>query len=349
MRYIASTQLKSGMVIGQDIFDGAGRLIMPKRHMLDSRNIAEILRMGIAGLYIDDAFTRGIEIQEVVAPEVRRCALESVHNMFAKTTNENADANEEKIQKTIEEVVDDILNNGDVMYNMLEVKDYDNYTYYHSVNVGILSSLIGIQMGLSKEALVELTTAAMLHDIGKTFVDMSLLSARRKLRDEEWLEMRRHPMYGYEYVRENYNFPSSVGSAILEHHENWDGTGYPMGLKGADIHLYARIIKAADVYDGMTSARPYHDAMLPGEVIEYIMAHVGTEFDVQVVTVMLEKLCVYPIGCEVVLSNGEHAIVVENHSGYVLRPTIKLLGNGRIVDLMNDKDARNITIVKLLL
>jgi len=122
-----------------------------------------------------------------------------------------------------------------------------------------------------------------------------------------------------------------------------------MGLKGADIHLYARIIKAADVYDGMTSARPYHDAMLPGEVIEYIMAHVGTEFDVQVVTVMLEKLCVYPVGCEVILSNGEHAIVVENHTGYVLRPSVKLLGNGRVIDLLSDKDARNVTIVKLLL
>lgn len=350
MRYIASTQLVEGMTLGQDIYDGQGRLLISRYSELKQSAIDDLLRAGTPGVYIEDEFSKDIQIQEVVSPEIRRNALKAVHDMFTTSTEGSiAGGEEQRMKQIISDLVDQLLNNEEIMYNMLEIKDYDDYTYYHSVNVAILSSMIGMQMGISKEQLAELMTAAMLHDIGKTFVDTSLLSARRKLREEEWLEMRRHPMYGYEYIHQNFNFSSFVDCAILEHHENFDGTGYPMGLRGNDIHLYARIIKAADVYDGMTSSRPYHDPMLPGEVIEYLMAHVGTEFDSQVVTVMLERLCVYPVGCEVVLSNGEHALVVENHVGFILRPTIKLLSDGRVINLMSDRDARSITIVKLLL
>jgi HD-GYP domain-containing protein (c-di-GMP phosphodiesterase class II) len=99
----------------------------------------------------------------------------------------------------------------------------------------------------------------------------------------------------------------------------------------------------------MTSKRAYHDPYLPSEVLEYIMGRSGMEFDPEVVKTMVWELCVYPVGCEVELSNGEYALVVENHKGYSLRPTVKMIKSGRIIDLTSDRNAWNLTIVKLLI
>ena len=105
----------------------------------------------------------------------------------------------------------------------------------------------------------------------------------------------------------------------------------------------------ADVYDAMTSRRPYHEPYLPSEVVEYIMGRSGMEFDPESVRVMANELSVYPVGCEVELSDGRHGIVAENHRGFVLRPTVKMLDDGSMLDLLNDHDALNLTITKLMM
>ena len=227
----------------------------------------------------------------------------------------------------------------------MEVRTYDDYTYYHSVNVGVLSGVIGLQSGIPHEDLEDLVMAGFLHDIGKVFIDPSIINAPRRLTEEEHIKMMDHPREGYDFLRQNFDFSEKVLLGVYEHHEWYDGGGYPAHKEGEEITKLARIIKAADVYDAMTSRRSYHEPYLPSDVLEYIMGRSGMEFDPAVVRTMVQELCVYPVGCEGELSNGERALVVENHRGYSLR---KLLSDESIVDLTGDRSAWNLTIVKLL-
>ena len=142
--------------------------------------------------------------------------------------------------------------------------------------------------------------------------------------------------------------PEEILEGVLEHHEWYNGEGYPMRKASDEISLFGRIIKIADSYDAMVSKTPYHKPIVPSDAVEYIMAMAGVEFDPKLVIQFLDCVAVYPVGCEVVLSTGEHAIVVRNHRGFVLRPRVMLMESATTIDLKDDKDARCITIVELV-
>lgn len=216
MRYLPISKLTSGMALGQDIYDGSGRLLLAKHLILSSEYISNLEVLGFPGIYIDDSFTQGIEIQQVLSPEIRSQALAVVHDLFfVDDTTPEPVVSEEKIMKTVEHVVENILSNGDVMCNMMDIKSYDDYVYYHSINVTMLSVLIGIHYGMPEPQLNLLATAAMLHDIGQKFIDIEILKADRPLTDEEREIVAQHPKLGYEYLRDNYDFSSLVYTSVL--------------------------------------------------------------------------------------------------------------------------------------
>lgn len=349
MRYITIGEIKKGMVLGQDVYDGKGTMLLAKHQILSREHIANLEGYGYPGLYIDDEFTQKIEAEEVIRPELKQRALELVHDLFV-CDEQQMDASEQewRIRETVMTVVEDIMSNGDVMYNMMDLKNYDDYTYFHSVNVAILSAVLGVRYGMEEYELRILTTAALLHDIGKKFLEIDILNARRALTDEERRIVLQHPKLGYEFLRDYYDFAPEVYLGVLEHHENYNGEGYPMRRSGDDISLYGRIIKLADVYDAMISKRPYRNALSPSDAIEYIMAMNGTEFDPQLVDVFVKWVAVYPVGCSVELSDGRTAVVTYNYPGFALRPKIKVEGSGEEIDLKTDCDARNITITRLI-
>lgn len=349
MRYMPLGQLKNGMILGQEIHDANGRMLLAKNTTLTQENISYITFLGIQGVYIDDNFSKDVQIQEVVRPEVRQTAVTLVQNIFMRTSEGELPDQEQEIKEKVEEIVGDVLENEDVMYNLIEIKTYDGYTYFHSANVAILAGVIGAKCGLDKEELEDLVTAGFLHDIGKVFISSDIINAPRRLTEEERIKMMDHPRKGYEFLLENYDFPERVTTAVYEHHEWYNGNGSPCHKKGKELTVCSRILKAADVYDAMTSRRSYHAPYLPSEVMEYIMGRSGMEFDPRIVKVMMRELCVYPVGCEVELSDGRRGVVIENHRGYVLRPTVKLLEGGTIVDLAQDRKYWNVTITKLMM
>ncbi|MCR5546062.1 MAG: HD-GYP domain-containing protein [Lachnospiraceae bacterium] len=348
MRYLPVSQLKEGMILGQELQDASGRMLLEKHTRLSKENISYISFLEVSGIYIEDDFSKDVEIKEVIQPEVKKVSLHLVSEIFGQLTDESDMAETKDFQENVQNVVSNVLDNRDVVYNLMEVRTYDNYTYFHSVNVGVLSGVIGAKMGLVEEELQKAVTAGFLHDIGKVFVAPELINAPRRLNEEERIRMMDHPREGSSFLSDNYRFHPDVTKAVYEHHEWYDGGGYPCRKNGRETLLISRIIKAADVYDAMTSKRPYHDAYLPSEVLEYIMGRSGMEFDPEIVKTMVQELCVYPVGCEVELSNGEKALVIENHKGYSLRPTVKLMSNGRELDLTADRNAWNLTIVKLM-
>lgn len=350
MRYLPTSKLTPGMALGQDIYDGAGRLLLAKHLLLNEEYISSLEFLGFPGIYVDDEFTKGIEIQQVISPELRSQALRMIHSLFTfDPEEEDLPVSEVKLRMTVESVVEDILNSGDVMCNMLDIKNYDDYMYYHSINVAVLSAMIGAWYGLNREELYQLTTAAMLHDIGKKFIDLDIVNGAWPLEGEDREKWKSHPKLGADFLRNVYNFASAVYTSVLEHHEWYNGQGYPLARGGKDILLYARIIKMADCYDSMISKRPSRKAVAPVEAMEYMMAMSGVEFDPELIGIFIRKIAAYPVGCEIELSNGTHAVVAKNFRDFTMRPLVKVLETGEMLNLRDDPKGRSITIGEIVI
>lgn len=344
MRYLPIENIKPGMALAQDVYDGSGRMLLSQGQELNEEQIESLDEMGYPGFYIQEAGTDDILVEEVIKPEIKGQMLGLVRDLFLN----EGDEQERHIRETVTRVVENLMEDGDIMFNMLNLKNYDDYTYFHSVNVAILAAVLGARYGMDECQLCALTTAGLLHDIGKKFLEISILNAKRALTEEERRIMLQHPKLGYEFIRDNYDFAPGVLLGVLEHHECYNGEGYPMRKSGDEISIYGRIIKLADVYDAMTTKRPYRDPMLPSDVLEYVMAGNGSEFDPQLVALFVRWIAIYPVGCEVELSDGRGAIVKHNYEGYAQRPVVKIRDTGEEINLKSDPDARNITIVRLM-
>ena len=350
MRYLPTSKLKPGMALGQDIYDGAGRMLLAKHLLLSEEYISHLEFLGFPGVYIDDEFTRGIEIQEIISPQIRSKALHMVHEMFTFTVEgEESPVEEVRILKTIESVMENIMRNGDVMCNMIDIKNYDDYIYYHSIQVGLISLVVGVRYGLSQEKLTQLGIAAFLHDIGKRFIEPEIVHGTWPLEGQDREVFKSHPKLGAEYLRGAYHFSSEVYAGILEHHEWYNGEGYPLNKARDEIHLFARIIKMVDSYDAMTSVRPGRQLQAPSEAMEYLMAMAGIQFDPKLVNILMRKIAIYPVGCEVELSDGNHAVIAKNFEDFPLRPLVKVLETGDMLNLRDDVEARCVTVGKIVL
>ena len=198
-------------------------------------------------------------------------------------------------------------------------------------------------MGLSNDRLVRLASGAMLHDCGKQAIPHSILNKPGALSEEERKIIERHPQYGYDMLYNREEIHPESRAITLCHHENWDGSGYPKGLCEHEIPLLARIVHVADVYDALLRKRAYKDKISQTESIEYLMGGCGTLFDYDVVTTFLDYIVVYPVGCEVRLSDGRIGRVVANTPRHIERPSVYV--DGQVLDLANDMDLLSLLVV----
>jgi len=252
------------------------------------------------------------------------------------------------IKSLVHNIVDEVAHNRDIMVNIIDIRAYDDYTYSHSLNVAVLSVVMGTMLGLNRKQLHDLTMGALLHDTGKMFIKKEILNKPARLTPEEFEEIKTHSERGYRYLCDQLEIPENARIVALQHHEQFSGKGYPAGLANTDIHLYGRICCVADVYDALTSDRPYRKSMLPSDAIEYIMSGYSTQFDPLVVDALAKKIAPYPVGTYVRLSTGQTAIVVQNYLETGLRPRVKLIVNGEptedYIDLAHDMSMLNVTI-----
>lgn len=350
MRFVPFGCVREGMTLGKTIYNQNGEVLLHKGTELKSGYIQKIEHLGFNGIYIDDEQSRDIQFESLVSDELRNKTIKGIKDIYV-TIEAGKNVDEKKISATnllLENIIDDILANRNMVVNMMDLKIFDDYTFFHSVNVTILSVVVGVAMGLNRVDLHKLGMGALLHDIGKVFVEKKLLNKPGKLENNEFEELKKHAYLGYQYIKDKFNLPPTSYVAALSHHEKYDGTGYPNGLKGDNIQLFGRIIAVCDVYDALTSDRPYRKAMNPSDAMEYIMGNGGSHFDPKIVMIFTRKVAPYPIGTTVRLSNGQTAIVIENFEGWGTRPKVKVISNQpQIIDLKSDPLARNITIIEI--
>ena len=279
-----------------------------------------------------DEFTDGISMESIITDETMQNGIEAV-----------AQRNIQDIMKVSATIVEEIRSAQNVRLDLYDLRSYDDYTYHHSVSVAVYAVIVGQEMGYTGVDLEYLATAGLCHDLGKSKIPLDVLNKPARLTDEEFDLIKTHPRMGYEMVYHNPNIPVSVRQAVLCHHENENGSGYPAGLTGDKIHPFAKIIHAVDVYDALTSRRVYKEPNTPSEAMEYLMGGCETLFDRDVVAVMLDAIPSYPPGMEVKLSDGSSGIVME-HTADVLRPKVKLYDSSEVVDLSRDKRFKHVYI-----
>lgn len=185
--------------------------------------------------------------------------------------------------------------------------------FFHSVNVAILSLLMGMELGLGTDDLQNLGLAAILHDIGKMFVNSEILHKPTSLAPDEYKEVKQHVKLGYNFLKATFEIPAQVYVAVLQHHERYDGKGYPNELGGDNIHLFGRIIAVTDVYDALTANRPYRKPIPASKALDYIVSGNGTLFDRRLTNIFVRKVAHYPVGTYVRLNSGHSGIVFKNY------------------------------------
>ncbi|HEY5555702.1 HD-GYP domain-containing protein [Acetobacterium sp.] len=330
MRFVPIFCLRNGMICGDSLYGERGELVLARNTVLTADLILSIRKLNYNGIYVVDDISKDIPIVNTINDRVRAQTVNGLKDIFI-CNDKNLPVSQEKftdMENHIETIVDEILKNKNMMVNMVDLKVFDDYTYYHSVNVAVLSIVLGTALGLDKTELCNLGFGALLHDIGKVFIDKDILNKRGPLTDDEFKQMKKHPSLGYDYLIKEFGGSLSSQLGILDHHEKFRGDGYPNDIKGEDISLFGRIISIADVYDALASDRPYRKALIPSEAIEYIMGATYTFFDPELVKVFITKIAPYPVGTCVKLSNGLIGIVTENFESYCLRPNVRVFQDG---------------------
>ena len=226
--------------------------------------------------------------------------------------------------KLVEEITQSVLRNPGALINLALLKTADDYTYMHSVAVCALMASLARQLGLNEQEIREAGMAGLLHDLGKAVMPMQILNKPGKLTDDEFRTIKNHPVEGHRILLEGKSASDIVLDVCLHHHEKIDGSGYPNKLAGDQISLYAKMGAVCDVYDAITSNRPYRKGWDPAESIQKMSQWCTGHFDEHVFQAFVKSVGIYPVGSLVKLGSGRLAVVLEQSEKSLLAPRIKV-------------------------
>ncbi len=356
MLFIPTELLKPNMVLAKDvnltITDSFSLPLLTKGQTLNNLFIRKIKYHEIIGVYVENEITNDIVPEEVINEKLKAKILVDIKKNFNHFKDKRGELNihiVENIAKMAKKLVIEILSKEDIIINLIDLKSYDDYTYRHCLCVTILSITMGITLNLNEHMLTELAMCALLHDLGKMMIPTEITNKPDLLTPEEYDVMKLHPVIAANQLKKLHIVSDAVIRGIECHHEKFDGTGYPHGLKGNEIPLYSKILAVADVYDALTSTRSYRRACFPNEAIEYVMGCVDTHFDYEILKAFLKNIAAYPIGTFVNLSDGNLAIVVKNLQINPLRPVIRIIypdgTTSKNIDLSQNIKYTNVTII----
>ena len=363
MSLIDVKNLTEGQIVAKNVFTRSGQLILSKDSCLSRQMIARLKYYEIPSIYILDgeipkSTQESIELQKKVEQShMAKMLASSEFKIFQETYSHNVEVLEKNFNDIILKntsvnelslITDtiELFEQNPSAYSLLGmlhiIKQIDDSTYAHSMNVAMLCRLIGVWMNFSKEDLDTLTLAGLLHDIGKCQIPDDILLKPGKLTNQEYEFIKMHPQFGYNVLK-NQTVHPSVKNAVLRHHERFDGTGYPSGLSKTEIDDVTSIVSIADVYDAMTATRCYRQSLCPFEVIATFEAEGLNKYNPRFIYSFLEHIVSSYVNSEVLLSNNQKGrIVLINKQ--LTRPVVQL-ENNYFIDLEEHTDIYIQTII----
>lgn len=312
MHSVTLDEIQPGMYLSKPLFSAEGKVLLHEGIEIKERYIQYLRNKGLTSLFIGDP-----HIQDVIEPEedfysaqhrqaARDDAREVVEHFRA-----GKGINLDRVKKLVSEWIDQLGQKPENMINLLDIRRKEGYMFSHAINTCILSIMTGLAMGYDTKQLDELGLAAILHDVGK--IKFSKKLARQfpyYLTKNEREEYRRHSFYTLEILRENHTLSPEIVNACFQHHERWNGSGYPMGLKGNAICEYAQIISIADVYDRLIVGMPHR---LPTPIyyaVAILNKAAGEYFNPAIIDKFNQNVAIYPMGKTVRLNNQQSGVIL---------------------------------------
>lgn len=321
MRYISLDAITEDMILSEDIKDNMDRILVVKGATLTKHKIDKLREFDIAGIYVEDEWSADIFIAPAVTEQLAKSTIQALQEMDL-----------EKIEVCAGEIVDVLMSAEDYMHDMATIKAYDENTFEHCLNVAIEAVTMGIGLGYNFYRLKNLAVGAMLHDVGKTQLPIEIINKEGSLTDEEMALVKTHPTKGYMLLARDILTYAATRQVVHQHHENWDGTGYPRGLKEEQIYELAMVTHICDVYDALISKRSYKNPFPIKQAVETLYEGEGTMYNPELLESFFKYVPIYHKGSEVELSDHTKALVFKNNRGDMLHPIVKLK-DGRRVDL----------------
>ncbi|MCD8502075.1 MAG: HD-GYP domain-containing protein [Bacillaceae bacterium] len=356
MRLVMTRLLNENDKLSKPVFHESGAVLIHAGVPLTKRMINRLIELGISYVYIDDSRTRDVVIHNSISDETRRKAYNTLKKEFVSIAEINTENKvidtlrlSKQFNKVVQGILKDIKKNEDVISILSDVFYYDTYIFNHSLNVTIYTVGLGMELGFTQKQLLEIGLGALLHDVGKMMIPKHILNKKGGLTKEEFEQIKDHSKAGFDILRSAPNISLLTAHCAFQHHERMNGSGYPQGLTSRDIHLYAKIIAIADVFDAITSNRVYRDAMLPHEGLEILYTGVDELFDKKLVELFSRTVAIYPVGVTVYLSDSRKGVVVKQNKNFATRPVVRIIGHNKEcvtpyeVDLMKEV---NVTIVE---
>ncbi len=333
MRRTCIHSARPGMVLARPVLGGAGQVLLNRGIEIKPQHLTYLKRLGIHYLYVYDSRLEDVEIDDVISEETRQEARALVKEVMRNVQNPGNQkkgilVDDTRVVQTVSKIVEELLESRHMLAQLMDIRSLDDYLFAHSVNSTVLATLVATKMNYKEETLKALATGALLHDIGIVTIPENILNKKSELTTEEYERVKQHPAYGYEIFKKNPLYSNRAGSVILQHHERYQGQGYPLGLQGERIDQLAQIVGIADAYDALTSDRPYRKAYQAHQAVEMLLSWGGELFDPDVLSKFLCNIAAYPVGTHVFLNNGENGLVVANTPGFTLRPVVRVLYTG---------------------
>jgi HD-GYP domain-containing protein (c-di-GMP phosphodiesterase class II) len=345
MRLVATRRFKEGARLGRNIPSGGGDAPLLRAGVeLTERHREALIRAGVNGVYIEDQLGADIEIIQPVGDSTRAEARGALSRALKEMPGRAAkgEAISDKRMSELMDVAalisDEVARVGEAAIALSDLSAADNYTMEHSIDVTVAGLLVARDHWEKKgridwrgertwdrfdQHLTQLGIGLFLHDIGKLAVPATILHKPGKLEPDEWEIMKQHPTVGLEMVKSDAIW-ARAKDVIRSHHERWDGSGYPRGLVAEDIQPFARIAAVADVFDAVTSDRPYAEASPQHVGVRIILEGAGVAFDPEIVAAFREVIAPYPPGTDLTLADGRVGVVVSVPPDFIELPLVRV-------------------------
>jgi HD-GYP domain-containing protein (c-di-GMP phosphodiesterase class II) len=335
-----SMQAQLGRKVNYDVTNATGLVLVPAHTVLNQEHLElfkhhRIHSSEVVSLPADE---KGMNSSSTLVLEATRCVKELFESIKIKKKIPLLE-----IKNDLIPIVQLAAEHPDLFQLFESVKAKDEYTHQHNIGVGVLSTLIGRWLNLTELEIGLLSLAATLHDVGKVRISEEILLKPGKLTNEEYDEMKRHTLYGYDLLKGTIGLSPRIPMVALQHHERGDGKGYPLKLKGSYLDSMSRIVAVADVLHAMSSKRPYHEALPFSEVVSQMREGSFGELDPHIVSVFLENMIRNLIGRKVRLTDGRWGEVVSINPHDDTHPLVKV--EQSFVDLSKDRQIHIMEVI----
>ena len=328
--------LMPGMKLSRPVYGQKGQMLINRGVELTPRYIEALQEHGVLAVAVESICDLDSQRAETALEEsVLVRAAASFQNWIERNNDQSEIA---EIVASVNSIVDETLSGKVPLARLAEISAADIYTFTHSIDVCAFSVYIGLKHGYKKDTLLDLGIGSILHDLGKVRLSPEVLNKPAKLTEDEFAEVKKHPLWGYTMLKESVSSQISdrALAIVLGHHERCDGSGYPRGIKADEIDDLTSICALADIYCAMTTERVYRDAFPPNEVYEMLMASGDRDIKYDLISLFSRCVCPFPAETLVRLNNGKVGCVTANNQNLPFRPVVTMIGTREEIDLSKE-------------